>query len=251
MPDLSDAAFGDHPALWPLPPARSAEQRWLRAVAAGGQGHYATAFAELAELRRSATGPLLSLTHSTQGSLLRQLGWHVRARGWDGRALAQAGADAGARCDALVGLAADALGVGRFATSACLLDRAGAIAGPPRFAVRLAWVSAELAMATGDGTAAVTHARRAVELADRLASLRHRTKSDVVLSAALCCAGRLDESRALALDLVERTAEHGLIPLQWAVASLLTGVGGGPDSARVRDAAAALVEHRGGHWHRS
>ena len=51
--------------------------------------------------------------------------------------------------------------------------------------------------------------------------------------------------------LMARTAEHGLIPLQWAVASLLTGVGGSPDSASVRDAAAALVEHRGGHWRRA
>ncbi|HNM83833.1 MAG: hypothetical protein U0Q20_05275 [Mycobacterium sp.] len=251
MPQLTAAAFGDNPALWPLPPAETAEQRWLRAVAAGGQGHYATAFAELAELRRSATGPLLSLAHSTHGSLLRQLGWHVRARGWDGRALAQAGVEPQARADALVGLAADALGVGRFTTSACLLDQAADLAGPPRLEVRLAWVRAELAMATGDGTAAVTHARRGVELAGRQASVRHRTKSDVVLAAALCCAGRLDESRALAADLMARTAEHGLIPLQWAVASLLTGVGGSPDSASVRDAAAALVEHRGGHWRRA
>ncbi|GAB5006663.1 hypothetical protein MAHJHV63_50100 [Mycobacterium avium subsp. hominissuis] len=26
-----------------------------------------------------------SLAHSTQGSFLRQLGWHALARGWDGR----------------------------------------------------------------------------------------------------------------------------------------------------------------------
>ncbi len=250
MPDLTAAAFGDHPSLWPLPAAETAEQRWLRAVAAGGQGHYAAAFAELAELRRSATGTLLSLAHSTQGSLLRQLGWHARARGWDGRAFAHAGADPQARADALVGLAADALGMGRFSASATLLERAGTPADPPRLAVRLAWVSAELAMATGDGTAAVTHARRAVELAERTASLRHRAKSDVVLAAALCCAGRFDDSRALAAELMDRTAELGLIPLQWAVASLLVGIGGDPASAKVRDAAAALVEHRGGHWHR-
>lgn len=254
MPDLTAAAFGDAPSLWPLPPAQNPEQRWLRAVAAAGQGRYATGFAELAELRRSAVGPLLSLAHSTQASLLRQLGWHDRARGWDARAFALAGTDPAARSDALVGLAADALGVGRLATSAALLAAAGSAADPPRLAVRRAWVSAELAMAGGDGAAAVAHARHGVELAEPLASIRHRTKSDVVLAAALCCAGRLDDSRGLADELLQRTAAHGLIPLRWAVASLLAGIGSGahdgPYIEVARDEAAALVEHRGGHWQR-
>ncbi len=98
--------------------------------------------------------PLASLAHSTRASFLRQLGWHDRARGWDGRAMALAGSDQEAGADALIGLAADALGVGRFAASAAALRRAGELlAGsvPPRLPVRLAWVSAELAMARGDG----------------------------------------------------------------------------------------------------
>ena len=101
-----------------------------------------------------------SLAQSAQASFLRQLGWHDRARGWDGRALAVAGDDPEGRGDALIGLAADALGVGRFAASAEALGRAKGLLGdgPPRLAVRLAWVSAELAMATGDGAAAVAHA---------------------------------------------------------------------------------------------
>ena len=61
---------------------------------------------------------------------------------------------------------------------------------PPRLPVRLAWVSAELAMATGDGATAVGHAERAIELAAALGSVRHAVKSDVVLAAALCSAGR-------------------------------------------------------------
>src|SRR5690625_5852024 len=43
------------------------------------------------------------------------------------RALALAGADPQAESDALVGLAADALGVGRFAASARLLQRAAGL----------------------------------------------------------------------------------------------------------------------------
>lgn len=243
--------------MWPLPSAGTPEDRWLRAVAAGGQGHYAAAFTELAELERTATGPLLSLAHSTRGSLLRQLGWHGRARGWDGRALVLAGADPQARADALVGLAADALGLGRFAASATLLAAAGAPSRDgqsPRLLIRLAWVNAELAMATGDGAAAVEHAQVGLELAERQASVRHRVKSGVVLAAALGCAGRTADSRALAEELLGRTLEQGLVPLRWAVASLLAGIGSAVLDASgieaVRDGAAALVEHRGGHWQR-
>ena len=124
-PTLAAAAFGDQPAHWPLPTATTPNQLWLRAVAAGGQGRYGSAYRDLAVLRRgAASGRLVSLAHSTQGSFLRQLGWHAPARGWDGRALALAGADPEARGDALIGLAADALGVGRFATAAALLARA-------------------------------------------------------------------------------------------------------------------------------
>jgi hypothetical protein len=259
MPTLSAAAFGDDTACWPLPAAATAEDRWLRAVAAGGQGHYGAAHTELAELRRSGGGPWVSLACSTQGSLLRQLGWHRLARGWDGRALSLAGADRQAHVDALVGLAADALGVGRFAVSARLLEAAiaalSAATDPPgRLAVRVSWVSAELAMVMGDGGTAVGHAQRAVELAAAGVSVRHRVKSDVVLAAALCSAGRVDESRALADEGLNATARCGLIPLRWALASLLGGIGSdllaAHEVAAIRDVAAGIVERRGGHWYR-
>ncbi|MGO9151962.1 MAG: hypothetical protein ACLP9N_02140, partial [Mycobacterium sp.] len=108
---LATAAFGNEPGTWPLPAASTPHQLWLRAVASGGQGRYGTAYGDLAALRRAPAAPrLVSLAHSTQGSLLRQLGWHTLARGWDGRALALAGTDPEACADALIGLAADALG---------------------------------------------------------------------------------------------------------------------------------------------
>lgn len=100
---LVAAAFGNQPGSWPLPTAITPHHLWLRAVAAGGQGRYAHAYGDLSVLRRLVpAGPLASLAHSTQGSLLRQLGWHTLARGWDGRALALAGADREAGADALV-----------------------------------------------------------------------------------------------------------------------------------------------------
>jgi len=81
---IANAAFGDDPGRWPLPTAHSAEELWLRAVVAGGQGRYANAYADLASVRRAHRGGrLASLAHSTQASFLRQLGWHDQARGWD------------------------------------------------------------------------------------------------------------------------------------------------------------------------
>jgi hypothetical protein len=257
---LRAAAFGEDPGRWPLPAPTTPNERWLRAVAAGGQGRYADAHTELSALRRAQpAGPLASLAASTQGSLLRQLGWHRRARGWDGRALALAGPNPEARIDALVGLAADALGIGRFAASATLLSRARAVGSEAadglqvRLTVRLEWVSAELAMATGDGATAVRHAQRGVELADSAAySARHLAKSNVVLAAALCCSGCLDQAREVADAGLDTTGRLGLLPLRWALASLLAGIGSTSHTAQevqaIKRGAADVVARRGGTW---
>lgn len=258
---LADAAFGDDPGRWPLPTAVTPEQLWLRAVAAGGQGRYNSAYHDLAQLRRGgAPGRLVSLAHSTQGSFLRQLGWHAVARGWDGRALALAAADPEARADALTGLAADALGVGRLAAAAALLTRVDAVlesgaAVPDRLAVRRWWVAAELAMASGHGNVAVRYAGEAVRLsrAMAVASARHRVKSDVVLAAALCSAGAADEARTVADAALDETARLGLTPLRWALASLLIDLGSVTLPARkvheIRNICAGQVRRAGGIWH--
>jgi hypothetical protein len=242
---LANAAFGDDPRRWPLPPASTPHELWLRAVAAGGQGRYSTAMADLDSVcLQQRGGPLVSLAHSTRASFLRQLGWHDRARRWDGRAMAMAGSDQEAGADALIGLAADALGVGRFAASAAALRRAGELlttSAPPRLPVRLAWVSAELAMARGDGATAVGHAERAVELAASFDSARHAVKSDVILAAAVCSAGDLDRSRMVADAALDAAERLGIIPLCWALACLLADIG----SAR-HSAAEVLRIRRGG-----
>ena len=256
---LAAAAFGTQPQSWPLPTATTPRQLWLRAVASGGQGRYGSAYRDLAALRRSGSGGrLVSLAHSTQGSFLRQLGWHVQARGWDGRALALAGGDPEARADALIGLAADALGVGRFAAATTLLTLADSVLAPAtvpdRLAVRRRWVGAELAMAAGEGDIAVRRAEEAVELAEAMvvASARHRVKSDVVLAAALCSAGRTERARAIAETALNATERLGLIPLRWALACLLIDIGSvtfaAQDLPEIRDVCAARVRRAGGTW---
>jgi hypothetical protein len=253
---LVRTAFGDDPGRWPLPCPRTPLEIWHRAVAAGGQGRYATGLADLDALDRlSGSGPLASLGQSTRASFLRQLGRHVDARSWDGRAFALAGSDAEAAADALIGLAADGLGIGRFGMSARLLSRARALVGgdsPGRLPVRLGWVSTELAMFTGDGSAAVGHAEHAVGLAASTGSVRHAVKSDVVLAAALCSAGDAAASRRVADATLAATQRLGLIPLSWALACLLADIGSAvhaPDRiAAIRDESADTVRRRGGLW---
>lgn len=251
---LVNAAFGDDPGRWPLPDAATPRERWLRAVAAGGQGRYASARADLAQLYRTA-GPERALAHSTEASFLRQLGWHSRARRWDGRALALAGTDTQAAADALIGLAADALGVGRFESSERALARVAALlpdSAPARLQVRLRWVSAELAMARGQGATAVSHAEGAVEHAAALGSARHAVKSLVVLAAARCSAGDLDTARAVADAALDETDRLGMVPLRWALACLLADIGSATHSTHdmvvLRDACADTVRRRGGVW---
>ncbi|MFI1915154.1 hypothetical protein [Nocardia sp. NPDC020380] len=171
---LSAVAFGNAPgdAAIGLPAATDATGSWLRAVALSGVGHYAAARSELRRARRGTTDPaLLSLAHSTEGSLLRQLGWHAHAAVADGRAAAlvlppTAAPDsapastpaeilrAEAVCDALTGLAADALGTLRPALAARLLHRCRThldihlrdVESAWRPRIRLHWVSAETAL---------------------------------------------------------------------------------------------------------
>jgi hypothetical protein len=256
--ELAAAAFGDQPGRWPLPAAATPHQQWLRAVAAAGQGRYGSAYADLAALLRAAPSDRLSSrAHSARASFLRQQGWHGKARGWDGRAWALAGTDPEAAADALTGLAADALGVGRLAAAATLLGRADPFVAqaPPRLAVRRAWVAAELAMVSGDRGVAVRNAEIAVELAAGTLedSARHRAKSQVVLAAALCSSGALDRGRVVADAALQLTGELGLVPLRWAAACLLVDLGT-ETAARVaelrelRDDCAHCVEHWGGAW---
>lgn len=269
---LSAAAFGSHPGRWPLPTAATPQLLWLRAVAAGGQGRYGSARVDLEALVRSApTGRLASLAHSTQGSFLRQLGWHTLARRWDGRALALAGDDPEAGADALIGLAADALGVGRFDAAATLLSRAdqylSAGTAVHRPAVRRSWVAAELAMAAGAGPTAVRHAEAAVEQATEpvfqpvsqpiasAVSERHRVKSQLVLAAALCSAGDLEQARVVGDTALDAAGRLGLLPLGWALTCLLVDIGSGrhttEDLRVLRDSCADRVCRAGGDWARA
>lgn len=257
--ELLDVAFGANPGRFPLPAATDPYESWHRSVALAGQGRYSAADVEL---RRCAprSPELASLHASTRASWLRQLGRHDRARRYDGRAVFLVGLvgpprsrdSIEARSDALTGLAADALGSGRFRLAQTLLARSSEQCQGPgarglwRPALRAAWVAAELAMMRGDGPTAVRHAESARALADDADSLRHRIKTDLVHAAALSCVGETARARDSAVQVACAASMHGLLPLRWAATMLCEGTGG-VDAGMVASAdLAAAIYRRGG-----
>ncbi|MBF6327425.1 hypothetical protein IU452_02705 [Nocardia transvalensis] len=268
---FAEAAFGARPgiAVAELPPIAGPVDSWLRAVVLGGQGRYAAARAELRRARRLTSDPVqTSLIASTEASLLRQLGWHASASALDGRALALVlpglrrgveGASAArieAVCDALTGLAADALGTARPGLAARLLERCQPfvedLSGAWRPRLRWHWVSAETALATSGanpGESALAHAEAASALAESSPSVRHRVKSRLLLAAAAAAAGDLDRAGASAAVVAQECADHDLLPLRWACAMLRSGISDGPAAAAAAADAAgcarALARHGG------
>jgi hypothetical protein len=75
-----------------------------------------------------------------------------------------------------------------------------------------------------------------------------------VHAAALCASGRLDQACSVAENALLTTGKLGLIPLRWAVASLLVDIssdtGAATEVAAIRDACAETVRRAGGVWRR-
>lgn len=255
-------AWGPDPGRWPLPSATEPTAKWHRAVALGGQGRFSSAAAELDALEAdtSVSVALRSLMASTRASWLRQTGGHDAAAAYDGAALALVGLKVEsnttgvveARCDALTGLAADRLGAGRFAASEALLTRCRRVldaADRPeemwRAQLRLTWVCAELAMVSGDGPTAVRHALDARARSTDIISLRHRVKTELITAAAFSSNGEFERSRRIANSVVDVCFEHGLVPLRWAAAMLLHGLGEVTTAPSIAAECAEILRHRG------
>ncbi|HEX6345423.1 hypothetical protein [Umezawaea sp.] len=232
---LRRAAFGDRPEtpVWSTLANGSARERWLAAVVLGGQGHYAAAATALGALLHDRDRLVASLAASTLASHRRQLGGHAVARGLDARALATApaggtadrdGVDgAGARADALLGLAADAIGAGRTGEARRLL--AEVEPGCWRTAVRRGWVAAEVELAEGRAEAAVAPAEAAAVTAREAGAVRHALKSDVVLGTSLVVWGTVG-GVARGVELLECDLNHitkrDLWSLIWPTALVLS-----------------------------
>jgi hypothetical protein len=231
------AAFGPDPGADAFAAMSATEPlaRWLAAVVLGGQGHYAAAATVLHGLLAHPGPPWASLAASTLASHRRQLGAHAAARRLDAVALrrcspvrvAVTGSDPvntlGARADAFIGLAADSIGLGRLPAAHRLVvaaEREVEASTWWRPAVRLAWVRAELALASGAPAAAVEPAGTAVRLAETAGAVRHAAKSRLVLAAALHTSGRPGADELLH-QVVDTAATHRLASLRWPAEWLL------------------------------
>lgn len=217
------AAFGGVPALPDAAP-RTPRERLLVAIVLGAQGRYAAATTILDELRHGPDRVLASLALSTYASHRRQLGGHAAALGPDGAALRLVtdiegdedpdGLDAdGARTDALLGIAADNLGVGRLPVARRVLARAEPRSWRTR--VRKGWVTAEIALAAGDAAAARQPAETALERATAAGALRHVTKSQLVLAAVLGALGDRERAMHLVTEALGVSGKFALRSLSW------------------------------------
>ncbi|GAB1508545.1 hypothetical protein [Actinophytocola sp. KF-1] len=232
MTTLEQAAFGDRPDLVLTTTPAQPRDRWLAAVVLGAQGHYARAATLLHDLLHDdATA---SLAASTLASHRRQLGGHASARTLDATAAATARTDE-ARADALLGLAADAVGTGRLGEAGRLRDQTPLSTWRAR--VRHGWVSAEIELSRGG--AAVEHAERALDEAVLAGATRHRIKSEIVLGAALAASEPVMARKLVTRARDDATDLH-LSSLVWPASLLLAEVDPSEASGHTRNALAVL-----------
>jgi tetratricopeptide (TPR) repeat protein len=168
---------------------------------------------------------LAALASATVASIHRQLGRHSVAQGYDERALEGSEGAGEAGFDALLGLAADAIGLGDGGTATTRLAEAAALAEGRgdwwRQRVRLGWVRAEVALLDERPEAAVTAAHDAVDLAEQSGAPRHVAKGLLFLGVGHLEAGRSDEAAAVLRRAGLLAESLGTLPLQWPVRAVL------------------------------
>jgi hypothetical protein len=150
--------------------------------------------------------------------------------------------------DAVLGLAADAVGLGDEEVAAGRLAEAAALAEGHvewwRQRVRLGWVRAEIALLGGRPDEAATAAQQAVELAEHSGAPRHVAKGLLFLGVSQVEAGRADEAAATLRRGALLAESLGTLPLQWPVRAVLGALVADTDaeeSARCLDAARKAV----------
>jgi hypothetical protein len=221
---LHAAAFhgGAPPAELPAAgtPGLDPRTRWLAGVYLGALGHYGPAAALLLPGGR----PAGSLAASARASHLRQLSRHAEAEPLDRRALATAGPDREARADALTGLVADAVGLGRLTLARRRLTRAATELGSDaswRTAVRLDWVRAEVALLGDRPAEAVAAASKALTRARIADAPRHVAKSLLILGVAIEVRAGASAAVPLLREAAAAAQAQGLLPLVWPSRLLL------------------------------
>ncbi len=160
------------------------EVRWIRSYLAAARGHFARAEHDARAVLRSAVDPSLRARVAvTLGSILRQTGRHAEAHDVESATLRRTSTPAH-RAHLLVGLAADAVGLGDLRTVDRRLEQAGSFrVRDPRLTIRLRWVRCERELLAGRPERAARWARAAVAASRRAGARRHLAKSLLFLGA--------------------------------------------------------------------
>jgi hypothetical protein len=176
-----------------------------------------------------------SLAASTAASVHRGLGRHDAARELDTRGLALADGSAEAMFDSVLGLAADAVGIGDIETARAQFTEAEAlVAGHGgdwwRQRVRLDWARAEISLLAEAPQDAIAAATDAVNGAEAARAPRHVAKSLLFQGVAEVHAGSEDAIATLrrAAGLAEGLAA---LPLVWQATALVGAMLSGDESS--------------------
>jgi hypothetical protein len=206
--------------------ARRTRAAWLLGVGRSATGNYGQALAGLTIAASDPEVPaeLRSMPASAVGAIQRQLGRHAEGRDWDQSALDSAG-DPEAECEALLGLASDAVGLAEPDVARDMVARVEALlADRPlwwRHHIRLDWARAEVALLAGDPGQARAAAERALDAAEAASAPRHVAKSLLFAGVAATSHGQ----QGAAVDLLARVAVLaeglGARPLVWPSRGLL------------------------------
>jgi tetratricopeptide (TPR) repeat protein len=220
-------------------PTESAAARWLLAVCQAAAGRFGPALEALegllpvtidAPAERRIFG---ALGEATLASVYRQLGRHGEARTHDDVALTLSDATGEAGFDAVLGLAADAVGLGEALAARDHLAAATSLAAGHaewwRQRVRLGWVQAEVALLEGRSDDAVAAAATAVDRAEHAGAPRHVAKGLLFQGVSLVEAGRHEEAATILRRAGLLAESLGTLPLLWPARAVLGALVGDTD----------------------
>jgi hypothetical protein len=220
-------------------PTESAAARWLLAVCQAAAGRFGQALGALdgllpvtadAPAERRMFG---ALGEATLASVHRQMGRHAEARTHDEVALALSDAMGEAGFDAVLGLAADAVGLGEATVARDHLAAATALVDGHeqwwRQRVRVGWVQAEVALLDGRPDDAVISSAASVDQAEHAGAPRHVAKGLLFQGVSLVEAGRLDEAASILRRGGLLAESLGTLPLLWPARAMLGALVGDSD----------------------
>ena len=217
----------------------TADAGWLRAYLYAATGEFGRAERAARRVLDGTNDPeLRARAAATLGSILRQTGRHGEARTIESAALRRSRSPE-RRAHLLIGLAADAVGIGDLAAVDRALRRA--VAEPVRqwrVTVRLRWVRCERELLAGRPGAAARWARSALTASEKAGAQRHIAKSLLFLGAA---------TRAVALGEAGARARRARSEASRSLRrarSIGSRIGARPIERVARDLLGSMGEHR-------